>query len=106
MARRILAMTLMHPKPEPIARMRARKARKDAAALKAFRDAVWEREAIGHNIGAGLCEGCYLCVYRSEHPRGEVHHLISRRHKATRYDPANGQLLCRACHRRVTEHRN
>ena len=25
---------------------------------------------------------------------GEVHHRISRRHKATRYDPDNGVLLC------------
>ena len=96
------------PKPESRAKVKARKDRADAKALAAFRAAVWARESKSGSLGA--CQRCYRIVKRPEVSGsiwevGEVHHLISRRHKATRYDPANGQLLCSACHRAVTEHR-
>lgn len=102
------------PLPKPNRkREKARKAREDAQQLKAFRDAVWLREQVrlmgrSRNLipdGFARCQYCDLCVFRTRRPYGEVHHRIGRRNKATRYDPNNGVLLCRECHRAVTEHR-
>ena len=84
---------------------KARKDRADVKALKAFRDAVWRREhkkawllrdwyLPGEN--EAYCQHCHAIVRRGPGVvmTGEVHHRISRRHKATRYDPDNGVLLC------------
>lgn|SRR3990167_10654135 len=93
-------------KPEPRKRTKARKQREDAKALKAFRDAVWAREEIFP--GMAKCQRCHLEVYRHLFPVGEVHHRIGRRNKVTRYDPANGVLLCGAlgndCHGKAQRH--
>ena len=97
------------PKPEPRAKTKAREAREDAAKLKVFRDAVWAREQLEDCPDQhGRCQTCRRVVMRSGPAAycGEVHHIISRRHKATWYEPANGRLLCRACHRTVTERRS
>ena|SRR3990167_4725671 len=95
------------PKPEPRSRTKARKRREDAEQLQAFRSAVWARERIEGAPGHGACQQCARVVSPTGPGdyRGEVHHVKSRRHKATRYDPANGQLLCVPCHRAMTEHR-
>ena len=94
------------PKGKTRKQLKARKDREDAKALKAFRDAVWLRECVeGWRMTAG-CQRCGRIVVRgSDYRPGEVHHIIGRRAKATRYDPANGVLLCRDCHRKETEHR-
>jgi len=82
--------------------LKAKKDRADAKALQAFRMAVWIREGVrfayayreGYKMGR--CAHCGAPVTcRDDQPQtGEVHHRIGRRHKATRYDPANGVLLC------------
>src|SRR5689334_23651558 len=81
--------------------LKARKDREDAKQLKAFRDGVWKREGQkewpGFIAGTyGRCQHCHAYVTRAREYElsGEVHHRISRRHKATRYDPDNGVLLC------------
>lgn len=92
---------LGHPKPEPLAKSRARKRREDAAGLAQFRTAVWHRERlkVAHfDVGlAARCQHCDIWVVPHGSPygvTGSVHHRIGRRAKATRYDPANGVLLC------------
>lgn len=99
------------PKGKTRKQLKARKDREDAKQLKAFQDEVWRRErhltfpdSEPETTGA-RCQNCGRFVYRSFEPFGEVHHRISRRHKATRYDPANGVLLCHNCHVEVTEKR-
>lgn len=92
------------PKPEPRKTTKARKSRVDAKALKAFRDAVWHRAMtwVGYERNYARCKLCGGIVYRDKEPRGEVHHRISRRHKGTRYDPANGVILLRAVFKRLS----
>ena len=91
------------PKGRTRKQLKARKDREDAKQLKVFRDAVWLRESqllmnknpnwISINVAA--CQHCGHLVQRMpDLLTGEVHHRISRRHKATRYDPDNGVLLC------------
>ena len=93
------------PKGPTVKQQKAKKDREDAKQLKAFRDAVWLREA--DCLGWACCQWCGAAVYRGPLHifTGEVHHRISRRHKATRYDPDNGVLLCNflvnGCHERV-----
>jgi len=87
------------PKGKTRKQQKARKDREDAKQLKAFRDAVWSREnkiAGGDGtLDVARCQACSAIVFRSERSlTGEVHHRISRRHKATRHDPDNGVLLC------------
>ena len=100
-------------KPEPHKVVKARKDRKDAKQLKTFRDAVWKRERLAYYARTGeagaTCQYCGIFVFVEMAPRGEVHHRICRRAKATRYDPDNGVLLCAGyesnrCHERVTAH--
>lgn len=103
-------------KGEPLKRTRNRKRRTDAEKLETFRDAVWLREVTKAN-GGGLCEvdiarcqRCFELVVRTPtRLTGHVHHRISRRHKATRYDPDNGVLLCDStvndCHAKVEQHK-
>ncbi len=99
------------PKPEPRKRVKARKQREDAKRLQAFRDAVWAREQHGvYPDQWGACQRCGGFVIRTsslDWNRGEVHHIIprSRCTKADRYNPANGTLVCRPCHRLLQEHR-
>lgn len=106
------------PKPEPRKRIKARKDREDAQRLEAFRDAVWERESRkladfecvrvpGHDYAR--CQICLCLVMRSlQDQTADVHHRIGRRIRATRYDVANGLLLCNSwandCHGKVTRH--
>lgn len=98
------------PKGKTRKQQKAKRDREDANQLKAFRDAVWRREEdamIGYeahvpNIVQAMarCQNCGAIVRRGPGIilTGEVHHRIGRRHKATRYDPDNGILLCRGCH--------
>lgn len=93
------------PKPEPRKRVKAQKDREDAKQLRAFRDACWERQiaVAGGGIIPGdgywsFCESCMGPVFERGYRLGQVHHKISRRHKSSRYDPSNGELLCRKCH--------
>lgn len=88
-------------------RLKARKDRADAKQLKAFRQAVWQREREKNGIDASgadewaYCQRCGIPALRHTadmHQMGHVHHYRSRRHKGTRYDPNNGVLLCAACH--------
>ena len=102
-------------KGTPRKTVKARKARADANALQAFRDAVWEREtrkAKRHTYsGVPRCQSCRAQVHRGAWSlsiwHGEVHHRIPRSvcTKAQRYDTNNGVLLCQDCHRAVQEHR-
>jgi len=57
-------------------------------------DALW-RDAVRARDGE-------RCQYRSCKNVGTAaHHIFSRRHKATRWDPENGILLCFYCHIRI-----
>lgn len=94
------------PKPKPRKAVKAKKDRKDARQLREFQDAVWKREhdkiEFADAPTFARCQDCYAWVNRSsESQAGHVHHMVSRRHKAKRYDPANGRLLCRLCHNAV-----
>lgn len=82
------------PKGRTRKQIKAKKDREDAEQLKAFRDAVWERES--DCLGWAHCQSCGAAVYRGPLHilTGEVHHRIFRGNKATRYDPDNGVLLC------------
>lgn len=67
----------------------------------AFRQKVWQRDH-------GCCRCCGRAVLRTielDPRRGECHHIVRREHRATRYDPRNGVLLCLSpCHEAVTRH--
>lgn len=114
------------PKGKTRKQVKARKDRADAKQLKAFRDAVWKRESdkmdaaldgrwepgfrFNDDIASwqfAICQFCGASVHRGRDVNltGEVHHRISRRHKATRYDPMNGVLLCNflihGCHEKA-----
>lgn len=98
------------PKPSlTLKQVKAKTQRDDANALAMQRRLVWAREErrCGIDVGSGIacCQKCGRPVYRVGFPQGEVHHIVGRRAKATRYDPDNGVLLCQTCHRSVTEHR-
>jgi hypothetical protein len=56
-------------------------------------DALW-RDAI--RARDGVC-----CRYCRKNVGTATHHIFSRRHKATRWDPQNGILLCFYCHIRL-----
>lgn len=97
------------PKGKTVKQERAKRKRLDTLALQQFRMAVWARDGYGHKDGGGLrfigCAYCYRTVYNQQDPFGEVHHIRSRRHKETRYDPKNGVILCHDCHELVTAKR-
>ena len=93
------------PKGKTQKQVRAKARRKDAKQLREFRDAVWKHEwegLYGETLPVGcvarvaLCQHCHDVVSRlDDWPlTGEVHHRLSRRHKASRYNPDNGVLLC------------
>lgn len=90
------------PKGKTRTQIKARKDREDAKQLKAFRDAVWAREGARYSPTADTqdnwarCQHCGYSVVRLRDGwmTGEVHHRIFRGNTATRYDPANGVLLC------------
>lgn len=87
------------PKGKTRKQLKAKRDREDAKQIKAFRDAVWRREAakVGNEEFADVaeCQYCLDWVHRwPDSLTGEVHHRIGRRHKSTRYDPDNGVLLC------------
>ena len=88
------------PKPKTNRQLKAKRDREDAKALRQFQDAVWAKALSNGLWGYAFCADCDAAVSRDGiyKPLGHVHHLISRRHKATRHDPENGILLCRACH--------
>lgn len=72
---------------------RGARAKRDDAALQAFREAVLER-------AGGRCELCGLRVRQALH----AHHVVSRARGAGwpgLHDPNNGKALCGACHHRV-----
>jgi len=100
------------PKGKTRKQVKAKRDRADAKALKQFRDAVWKREGVenyceGDSRELGRCQKCHRIVGRGggDVMTGEVHHRIGRRHKAHRYDPDNGVLLCNHlvnnCHARA-----
>ena len=51
---------------------------------KLFREVINERDA-------GRCQFC-------GNPGNNVHHLVGRRNRSTRWLPSNGLLLCPGCH--------
>ena len=73
----------------PKRRKTAMKARTRKQRLRDECDAVWRRLVKREWEGA-----CAVCVATG----ADAHHLIGRGHHATRYELANGMLLCRACH--------
>lgn len=95
------------PKGRTVRQRRAKAKRDDAKALKAFQDAVWKRECDKlpfMSREAAKCQDCGRWVYRDTcipSRLGHVHHVVSRRHRAKRTDPANGRLLCRECHNNI-----
>lgn len=56
-------------------------------------DALW-REVVRERDGA-------VCVHCHRRAATAVHHIFSRRHNSTRWDPINGVHLCFYCHIRV-----
>lgn len=84
-------------KGKTVKQIRAKAKREDAKALKAFQDACWKLVTLNGCLVA-CCADCRGDVFRDREPFGHVHHVISRRHKATRTDPRNGVILCRTCH--------
>ncbi len=97
------------PKGKTRKQVKAKRDREDAKALEAFRQAVWDRESekFGQDDGFALCQRCGTLV--SPAPGllfGEVDHIRPRSlAPELRYESTNGRLLCRICHRKVTEHR-
>jgi len=95
------------PKGKTKKALKAKRDRADAQQLKAMQDAVWKRECDKlpfMSLDGAKCQDCGKWVYRDAFDawcRGHVHHVVSRRHKATRYSVRNGRLLCRACHNRT-----
>jgi 5-methylcytosine-specific restriction endonuclease McrA len=90
------------PKGEPLKKTRRRAKRQDRTALKAWRDFAWSQQPGALDLPQwGFCATCDALVSRAGWRRGHVHHKISRRHKATRTDPSNAQILCRKCHNKV-----
>ena len=85
------------PQPKPLSRLAItlEKRRKEKKAGELFRAAVWIR-------CGGRCVFCgRRCVRTTElrPERGEIDHLVPRSlSKAKKFDPANGQLLCKRCH--------
>jgi len=71
----------------------------DTRALNVWRAAIFKRDQ-------GKCRCCGKKVKKTLELiplRGEAHHLVSRAHKALRYDVRNGILLCHfPCHHHVT----
>lgn len=88
------------PKPEPLKRQKARKAREDTKRAKAFREAVWERDE-------GRCRVCGSLVSLFAASAawwlvGHVHHIKLRSlAKREKYDPSNGALVCQSCHAKI-----
>lgn len=83
-------------KPDPLKRRRTHKQR-----MQAFVDAVWLR--VSDLNGWTNCHYC-LCVVRrgSRFFGGEVHHILKRStHPELKYEPLNGCVVCRDCHRRL-----
>lgn len=68
------------------------KPRTDRKKLIEKLDAVWRW--IVKERGQGRCQ-YNGCCNRGE----EAHHIFSRRNMSVRFDPDNGILLCRHCHR-------
>lgn len=93
------------PKPDHC----ERKATHDRRA-KAFRDAVWKRDEHGcigwKNISGrqvSACARCHRFVERGN--GGEVDHVRLRStHPESKYDPANGRIVCHACNMYLKQH--
>lgn len=63
-------------------------------------DAMWSRAV---RLRAGRCEACGRAPQFGDALSAlEAAHIIPRRHRTTRWDPANGRALCRTCHRHYT----
>ena len=91
------------PKGKTRKQLKTKRDRADAKGLNAWRDAAWKAQPGGDDIDQwGRCAECDRIVYRRRpftHANiGQVHHIISRRHLATRTDPSNAEILCRGCH--------
>lgn len=87
------------PKPGPLKRQKARKARENAKRAKAFRDAVWKAHGpFCRSCGAYVIPPQY-CV--AAHRAGYVHHLTKPRSLREKYDSSNGALVCQSCHAKV-----
>jgi hypothetical protein len=64
-------------------------------------DELWAQVVLaraGHR-----CEGCSSTG--SKQWPIDAHHMVPRRFKRTRWDPANGTALCRLCHDEAHRHR-
>ena len=92
------------PKPDHC----ERKATHDRRA-KAFRDAMWKRDATGAMRDdfvirdVASCARCRCHVVRGAN--GEVDHIKPRStHPELKYDPANGRIVCHACNMYLKQH--
>lgn len=91
------------PKGEALTKTRERAKRHDGYGLKAWRNEAWSKQPGGADVDQwGHCGDCQRVVYRRrpfcDPSVGQVHHIVSRRHRKTRVDPNNAVILCRACH--------
>lgn len=88
-------MTIGFPKPRPIIEDRVAYKREADAKLRAFKAAVWARDA-------SRCRACQRKVIKSISlvpERGEVHHRHGRNVRPEdRYRVAAAVLLCARCH--------
>lgn len=93
----MLSKPVSQPKPEvkPDRRRNLHKQR-----MRAFRDAVWSR--VSDRYGWTNCHYCRHVVRRgSEFFGGEVDHIRPRStHPELKYEPLNGCVTCRDCHRK------
>jgi 5-methylcytosine-specific restriction endonuclease McrA len=90
------------PKPKS---SKGQRTKRHQAKMLSFINAVWLREGILDYGHMTRCRKCSCWVYRHD-GSGEVHHLKPRSTSPeSKYDPTNGVILCRECHRAVTEHR-
>lgn len=88
---------MRYPKPEPYAKVKARRRRNTAKARKECARIVWLRDgARCQRCGRGVlppdqCSGW-------EPWRGDVNERIPRSKGGDPTDPDNAELLCQACH--------
>ena len=54
--------------------------------------AKWTKVWHDHHAKHRMCAMCMV------NPAAEIHHLVPKRHLATRWHPLNGLALCHACH--------
>lgn len=86
---------MLLPKPEPLARVKARAAREWAAARKRCREVVYARDFM-------RCQRCRrqvsIDVPTWADNFAHVNEIVPKSRGGSATDPANCELLCRGCH--------